>query len=208
MLKIDELNRLNPYEYMDKELEKFRRVLVKRFRRIKNAKKGIGGVVRKEYDYLYKRAYSMFLKLSKYYYEDAEGPKKPPGEDWLLDFLEDYDLLTGYQYEPEWERKRARTFEIAQSYRDANKVPDLRRAEVLLNQQVTQKAIEVVDYVTQQAYKDRGVKKVKWVAHLDNKVCAECEERNGHIYEFDKLPDKHYFCRCWLIPYENRSKNA
>lgn len=112
-LKIDELNLLNPYEYMDKELDRFRLILVKRFRRIKLAKKGLNGVVRKVYDYLYARSNKMYLELARYYYEKAGGNKKGPDRDWLLDYLEEYDFLTGYQYEPEWDRKRARTYELA-----------------------------------------------------------------------------------------------
>lgn len=206
-MKIDELNRLNPYEHMDEELDKFRHVLVKRFRKIKTVKKGLRGVVNSTYDYLYKRSYQMYLGLAKYYYEKAEGKKKHPSDEWLQDFLEDYDFLTGYQYDPEWDRKRARTFELAQSYRDENKTPDLKRPMTLLNQQVTEKSIEIVDAATIKAYKDQGVTKVKWVTQRDNKVCAECEERDGKIFNIDELPDKHYNCRCWLMRYDDRPKD-
>ena len=207
-LKIDELNLLNPYEHMDEELDRLRLILVKRFKRIKLAKKGLNGVVRKVYDYLYARSNKMYLELARYYYEKAGGNKKGPDRDWLLDFLEDYDLLTGYQYAPEWDRKRARTYELAQSFRDNKKVPDLKRPETLLNQQITQKSIEVVDYATIKAYKDQGVAKVKWIAIMDERTCPECEKRHGQIYDINKIPGKHYFCRCWMVPYEDRSKDT
>ena len=207
-LKIDELNRLNPYEYMDKELDRFRFILVKRFKRIKLAKKGLNGVINRVYDYLYKWSYKMYLVLARYYYEKAGGTKKHPSDEWLQDFLEDYDFITGYQYDPEWDRKRARTFELAQSYREEKKTPDLKRPMTLLNQQVTEKSIEVVDYATIRAYKDQGIKKVKWVTMRDNRVCAECEERDGKIFDIENIPQKHYNCRCWLEKYEDRRKNA
>lgn len=207
-MKIDELNKLNPYEYMDSELDGFRKLIVNKFRKIRLAKKGLSGVVSKAYSFLYNKSYKMFLRLAKWYYLKAGGNKKTPSDEWLQDFLEDYDFLTGYQYDPEWDRKRARTYELAQSYREENKVPDLKKAERLLNQQVTEKSIEVVDYATVTAYKDRGVKKVKWRTMGDNRVCDECEERDGKIFDIDNIPQKHRGCRCWLEAYEDRRENT
>lgn len=204
-LKIDELNKLNPYDYMDEELGKFRVLLVKRFRRIKFAKKGISKAVREVYEILWDRSYRMFYRLATHYYKIAGGKKKT---DWILDFLEEYDFITGYQYEPEWERKRARTYEMVMAAREEKKTPDLKRPEVLLNQQVTQKSIEIVDEATIRAYKEQGVTKVKWKTMRDNKVCAECEERDGKIFDINELPEKHYNCRCWLERYEDRRENA
>ena len=205
-LKIDELNLLKPYEYMDSELEKFRVILVKRFKRIKLAKKGISKVVRSVYEILWDKSYNMFFRIAAYYYEIAGGKKKRT--DWVLDFLEDYDFITGYQYEPEWERKRARTYEMVMAAREDKKIPDLKRPVALLNQQVTQKAIEIVDEATIMAYKEQGVKYIKWKTMRDNKVCAECEERDGKIFAIEDIPDKHYNCRCWFERYEDKSGNT
>lgn len=207
-LKIDELNKLNPYDYMDEELDVFRRLMVNRFRKIRLARNGIAGVVRKVYDFLYNKSYRMYLRLAKHYYEVAGGNKKKPNDEWLMDFLEDYDFITGYQYKPEWDRKRARTYELVQSYREKGRIPDLKRTEILLNQQVTEKSIEVVDYATIRAYKDQGIKKVKWRTMGDHKVCDECEARDGKIFNIDEIPQKHYNCRCWLEKYEDRRKDA
>ena len=190
-LKIDELNKLNPYDYMDEELGKFRVLLVKRFRRIKFAKKGISKAVREVYEILWDRSYRMFYRLATHYYKIAGGKKKT---DWVLDFLEEYDFS-------------GKTI-MVMAAREENKVPDLKRPEVLLNQQVTQKSIEIVDEATIRAYKEQGVTKVKWKTMRDNKVCAECEERDGKIFDINELPEKHYNCRCWLERYEDRRENA
>lgn len=182
--------------------------MVNRFRKIRLAKKGLLGVVNKVYAFLYSRSYKMYLRMAKWYYEKSGGKKKGPSDEWLQDFLEDYDFLTGYQYDPEWDRKRARTYELAQSYREENRVPDLKRPITLLNQQVTEKSIQVVDAAVIRSYKDQGFRKVKWVTMGDERVCGECEERNGKIFDIDKIPEKHYGCRCWLIKYDDRSKDT
>ena len=204
MLNIEELNLLNPYEYMDSELDSYRRLMVNRFRKIRLAKKGLLGTVNKVYAFLYSRSYKMYLRLAKWYYEKSGGDKKRPNDEWLQDFLEEYDFITGYQYDPEWDRKRARTYELAQSYREENRVPDLKRPLTLLNQQVTEKSIEVVDRAVIRAYKDQGITKIRWRTMEDEKVCAICEERDGKIFSIDNIPEKHYNCRCWFEKYEDR----
>ena len=203
MLK-DELNKLNPYDYMDEELHGFRVLLVRKFKRIKLAKTGISREVRSVYEILWDRSYKIFYRLASHYYKIAGGKKKT---DWVLDFLEDYDFITGYQYEPEWERKRARTYEMVMAAREEKKIPDLKRPITLLNQQVTQKSIEIVDEATIRAYKEQGVKYIKWRTMGDHKVCAECEERDGKIFSIEDIPQKHYNCRCWLERYEDKPGN-
>lgn len=50
-------------------------------------------------------------------------------------------------------------------------------------------------------YKQSGVvNKVQWWAAKDERLCDDCGEKHGNIYDFDKLPDRHVLCRCTLLP--------
>lgn len=49
-----------------------------------------------------------------------------------------------------------------------------------------------------------GIKKVKFVAVLDDRTSKTCKEHNGQIYEIDKIkakPPLHPNCRSILVPY-------
>jgi SPP1 gp7 family putative phage head morphogenesis protein len=135
--------------------------------------------------------------------EKAEGV----GGEWLLGILLAYNLVTGYLYDKEAERKRlrlneqiltAREYDSREMYNDS-----MRRTANLWWTQTAQYGIDVVDKATLRAYKDMGVEKVRWVAELDSRTCKVCRERNGVIYELSKVPEKtHYQCRCHLEPVE------
>lgn len=135
--------------------------------------------------------------------EKAEGV----GGEWLIGILLAYNLVTGYLYDKEAERKRLRLNEqilTAREYNSREMYNDsLRRTANLWWTQTSQYGIDVVDAASLQAYKDMGVEKVKWVAELDSRTCKVCRERNGVIYELSKVPSKtHYNCRCRLEPVE------
>lgn len=41
--------------------------------------------------------------------------------------------------------------------------------------------------------------RVRWVSQKDDRVCKECKERNGDLYESsDDIPEKHPNCRCYF----------
>lgn len=135
--------------------------------------------------------------------KEAEGI----GGEWLVGILLAYNLVTGYLYDREVERKRLRLNEqilTAKEYNSREMYNDsLRRTANLWWTQTFQYGITVVDEATIQAYADMGVDKVRWVAELDNRTCKVCRERNGKIYELSKVPTKtHYNCRCYLEPVE------
>lgn len=139
-------------------------------------------------------------------YTEVEKPNGVGGE-WLVGILLAYNLVTGYLYDKEAERKRlrlneqiltAREYDSREMYNDS-----LRRTANLWWTQTAQYGIDVVDEATLQAYEDMGVEKVKWVAELDSRTCKVCRDRNGVIYELSKVPKKtHYNCRCYLEPIE------
>lgn len=139
-------------------------------------------------------------------YTEGENPTGVGG-DWLVGVLLAYNLVTGYLYDREAERKRLRLNEqilTAREYGSREMFNDsLRRTANLWWTQTAQYGIEVVDQAAIQAYEDMGVEKVRWVAELDARTCDVCRERNGKIYRLSKVPQKtHYNCRCRLEPVE------
>ena len=160
----------------------------------------------KTYQKAAKDAYSKAKKTAAGMgYAEEEETDLPPG--WLLGVLSAYNLVTGYLYDREAERKRlrlneqiltAREYENREMYNES-----LQKAANLWWTQTLQYGISVVDEATIRAFKDLGVDKVKWVAELDNRTCSVCRERNGKIYQLSKVPAKtHYNCRCYLEPVE------
>ncbi len=159
----------------------------------------------------------VYLKVAKSAY--SEGKKTATGMgysgtdeteidgDWLLTVLLAYNLVTGYLYDKEAERKRLRLNEqilTAREYEDAGMLRDsLRRGMNLWWTQTQQYGIDVVDEATIQAYLDAGVTRVRWITAADERTCEECKPRHNKIYDIRRVPAKtHYGCRCRLEPVE------
>lgn len=120
-------------------------------------------------------------------------------DDWVLDMLEDYDALTLYSFVNEVERKKQRTAESILAAQD--KTAEVDKALRLWTLQISQYADNSVLYATVDGYKEAGIKKVKWVAEQDAKVCKTCRKLDGKIFTIDKIPVvPHYHCRCILMP--------
>lgn len=217
--------RMRPmYKYLDSQLKSVKKKLRAEFNRL-----GVMGfdelsvirtpkITRQTFDRLLANNENAYQKVAKDAYTKGkktaraagytEGDKpEGVGSEWLLGILLAYNLVTGYLYDREAERKRlrlneqiltAREYDSREMYNDS-----LRRAANLWWTQTSQYGIEVVDRATIQAYEDMGVDKVKWIAELDSRTCKVCRERNGVIYELSKVPTKtHYNCRCYLEPVE------
>ena len=211
------------YEYLDTLLAKAKKKIRTEFNRmgvmgfdslnVVNTKK----ITKEMFDRLLSDNEKMYRKVADDTYRKAKkkasnagyAEDEPEGVsgDWLFSVLLAYNLVTGYLYDKEAERKRlrlneqiltAREYDSREMYNDS-----LRRTANLWWTQTSQYGIEVVDKATLQAYKDMGVEKVKWIAELDSRTCKVCRDRNGVIYELSKVPKKtHYNCRCYLEPVE------
>lgn len=160
---------------------------------------------------------SMYLKVAKDAYAKAKGgagtigyaekeETKIDGE-WVMAVLLAYNLVTGYLYKREVERKRLRLNEQILTAREFNNRDmyndSLRRTSNLWWTQTIQYGVDIVDSATLQAYKDMGVTKVRWVAVEDGRQCHTCDSRNGVVYKLSDVPAKtHYGCRCYLEPVE------
>lgn len=189
------------YDFADKAIRDMNRRNMRAFDGLKLLKFDELNVLRstkKVYEDSIRLAKKRYLQIALNAYKAAKGKKKID-RDWILDMLEEYDPVTMYLYQPEAERKMQRTVEAILSTNNKNEAVD--RALRLWTLQNTHYAEKSVDEATLQAYQDNGVKKVRWVTAEDERVCEECQKRDGKIYPIDKLPPKpHYRCRCTFEP--------
>ena len=131
-------------------------------------------------------------------------------EKYVEGILGEYNPVTGYLYYPEADRKRARLSEaliaaVLFGLR-ADYHRELRKFANLWNTQTRQYAITVIDTTRIETFRKNGIRRVRWETQHDERVCAECNERDGKIYDIDKLPEKHYGCRCWYMPVLEKKK--
>lgn len=157
---------------------------------------------------------ALYLKSAKDAYKSAvkrakkdgfEGKESEPTEDFIVGVLAGYNLVTGYLYEKEVDRKRMRLNEqilTAREYNNRTMFQDsLRRTANLWWSQTLQYGISMVDEATIKGFKDMGVEEVRWIAADDEKTCPTCGERDNKVYKLDKIPHKpHYGCRCYIVP--------
>lgn len=127
--------------------------------------------------------------------------------DFLKMVLSAYNLVTGYLYEKEAERKRLRLSEeilTAREYGDGNRFTQaLQKTANLWFTQSGQYAISLEDETVREVWKNAGVDKVVWIAEKDERTCKTCRELDGQIFEIDDVPPKqHYNCRCTIKPYK------
>ncbi len=209
------------YKHLDTLLAKAKKKLRTEFNRlgllgfdelnVVNTKK----VTKEMFDRLLSENEKMYQKAANKAYSKAktkakeagyrEEEEKDLGGEWLVGVLLGYNLVTGYVYNREAERKRLRLNEqilTAREYDDRQLYnSSLQRTANLWWTQTSQYGISVVDKATLQAYEDMGVREVRWKAKVDGRECKVCRERHNKIYKTSKVPEKaHYNCRCYLEP--------
>lgn len=166
------------------------------------------------YDKFMRDNETMYLKAAKNAYRKAVKAAKAEGfsgdetevsGDWLVGVLAGYNLVTGYLYGKEADRKRLRLNEQILTAREYNNrtmyQESLRKAANLWYTQTVQYGISAVDEATIKGFKDMGVKEVRWIAADDEKTCPTCGARDNKVYRLNKIPPKpHYGCRCYVVP--------
>ena len=201
------LENKNPYDLTDKAIDLLNRRAVKRFEDAKDEAAQMGfdelnvlEVTRTLYQDLARDNQKIFLELAQERYQETE----PHGEElpdlaWLLALLAAYNAVTKVIYDNDVDRKRQYTAEGINS--STAKVTEFRRGlHYWANLTATYGDI-VTDESTLKAYRDAGVKKVRWVTAGDEKVCETCRERNEKIYSINSIPPKpHRRCRCVFEP--------
>ena len=146
-----------------------------------------------------------FTDLAIMSYEDAAGRELDDEEGelmalWLMsEVLDKPNPVTGYIYTNEVQRKRDRATESINA--STKKRQELQKAMRLWSRQTAAYCDIVTDEATLKAFKDTGVKRVRWLTENDDKVCSVCGPRDGKVYDIDKVPQKpHLWCRCILQP--------
>lgn len=119
--------------------------------------------------------------------------------------LDGYNLVTGYLYKREAERKRLRLAEemlTARQFSDRQKYDNgLKKAANYWFTQSGQYAIDMEDTAVKEVWEQAGIQQVMWVSERDNRVCHTCRELDGQIFDIDNVPGKqHYNCRCTIKP--------
>jgi SPP1 gp7 family putative phage head morphogenesis protein len=204
-------SKTNPYSPADAAIVLLNRKAIRRFRtaqiKAKSAGAGLNLLDADElsivtscqtlYRALDSDARKAFLELAALVYRDAEAHgEDAPGEDWIEDYLFEYSPITGYRYTDEVDRKRGYLADALLSGMDSGRA--YKTALHHWSRMISEYAVEVTDAALLKAYKDAGVKKVEWVTQHDNRVCGECDEKDGQIYPIDSAPPKeHWNCRCW-----------
>ena len=192
------------YEYTDKILVIARKRFIQVFNKYKSQldfdELNVLSESKEMYEELEDISEKLMLRISRFYYKQFSKSKKTSiDRDWLLDLLEDYEPTTEYVYTHEVERKQARFAESLIS--TENKVKSFNNALRYWNDMFTQYAILATDKATITAYKDNGVKKVKWYTVPDERRCVTCGNLHGKVFDINKIPPKpHWKCRCWWVP--------
>lgn len=195
------------WELSDKTIELLNRKAAKRFENAKDKAARLGfdelnvlEITRELYQDLQTDNQTAFLELAQERYQEAEPHgEEPPDLAWLLALLAAYNAVTKYQYTNEVDRKRQYTAEGINS--STAKVTEFRRGLHYWADLTATYSDIVTDESTLKAYRDAGVKKVRWVTAGDEKVCETCRERNGKVYSINSIPNKpHKHCRCVFEP--------
>lgn len=192
------------YEYTDALLKVYRKRMISVFTRYKSIlhidELNVLNGSERMYNELEAIAEKCFLKIAKKYYNHyAKTEKTDIDRDWLLDFLEDYEPTVKYVYLHEVDRKRQRFAEYLLS--TGKKDEAFKDALRYWNDMFTQFAILTTDKATLTAYKDNGIKKVKWYTIPDERRCGTCRKLHGMIFPINEVPPKpHWKCRCYYVP--------
>lgn len=191
------------YEYTDKVIKKLNKNYLRLFSKlnfIKFDELNVISTVSKVYKQAYELAKQNYIDLALWYYKEISGKElsHKKAVDIVEEMLEEYNDITFYVFNHEVDRKKARMYEAILASQNS-KSKEIRKNFYYWILQSKQYADFITDRAVLEAYKEIGVKKVRWKTAEDEKVCNYCQKRDNKVYPIDKLPKKaHYNCRCWL----------
>lgn len=202
------------YDACDKAIQEMNRESLRDFGKLKLAKWDELHVIRevtrvyttsakKARKKYYEVAFEAYLLAMAMCNEDAKKAhnraEKAITAEWVSEILERTDFVTLYRFDTETERKAYRLAEALEVSNDRDF--EINKALRQWSQQLGQYAINMTDYAVLQAFKDAGIKKVRWVSEHDNRVCNECHSYDGQVFQIEDLPTKpHWGCRCRYVP--------
>lgn len=197
----------DPYITTDKAIALLNRKTSQRFEEIQNklrlAKFDELNVIRQVsglYEELDSDNRKTFLSIARTIYEESKpNGKKIPDKKWILLLLSEPDPTTGYVYVNEIERKR--DYLIESILASVDKSISFRKGMSYWARMSAQYADIVTGQAQLKAFKDAGVKRVRWITRDDEAVCTICHKRDQKTYLVSNVPDRpHWGCRCWFEP--------
>lgn len=188
------------YAYTDKALKYLRRFYIQQFRnaqmQIRSDRLNVVSITKGLYNRLENETIRVFKRIAREKYKELSGHDFMV-DLWLLDFLSRSNPVAGYVWKNDVERKRQYCAESLLS--DEPVATAMKKALRYWYNQQRMFADLVTDAAAIQAFEDNGVSSVMWVTAGDERVCSECDERDGHIYPITNVPAKpHPFCRCTI----------
>lgn len=133
--------------------------------------------------------------------DESEDTVDELAEICITEILDNPHRLTHMTYSAEILRKRDYMSEAVNSVTSkADKQMEMDKALRLWSQMISWYTDFVEISAHTQALIKSGVKRVRWNAQEDEKVCRECEELDGEEFDIGAIPDipLHLNCRCYL----------
>lgn len=205
---------MNIYQGADKAIREMNRQNLKAFNQLKLAKWDELHVIRKvseTYEQSTRRAVRKYYEIAVEAYivalyqmkmdkkKATQMADKAIDLSWVYAMLEEADPVTLYEFFPERERKKQRLIEALTATNNRN--AEIDKALRYWTVQVGQYADNSVYRARLDAFKDAGVKRVKWVTQKDERVCPECEDLDEQIFQIENVPPpQHIHCRCIVYP--------
>lgn len=120
----------------------------------------------------------------------------------LDELLETYSGTLLYSFSAEMERKRERLFETMVAIDDMSDPEILSQQKKNIrnwNTQVEEFGVDIERNIFLSELRDSGIRKVQWMTAEDERVCTDCSDLNGIVFDIDNVPRRpHIGCRCWL----------
>ena len=190
----------NPYTLADKVIAYLTKRYIKLFGKVRGMvfdEMNVISVSHEIYDTALVETKREMARLSKKVYEKYNESDNFDSEGFVLALMLAYDPTSKYIYQNEVDRKRARFVEgVLSSDFPMEEVKASQRLWIAMNKVF---ADEVTFQTMIKAYKDSGVKRVRWVTSPDERRCATCGAMHGKVFHIDKVPSKpHRNCRCWV----------
>ena len=190
----------NPYTLADKVIAYLTKRYIKLFGKVRGMafdEMNVISVSHEIYDTALVETKREMARLSKKVYEKYKESDNFDSEGFVLALMLAYDPTSKYIYQNEVDRKRARFVEgVLSSDFPMEEVRASQRLWIAMNKVF---ADEVTFQTMIKAYKDSGVKRVRWVTSPDERRCATCGAMHGKVFHIDKVPSKpHRNCRCWV----------
>lgn len=190
------------YDYTDKVIRWMKKRFIRLFSQYKSQNSfdelNVLQSSKKLYQQLLEIVKEGLLMIARRAYVD-NGGKSPNtiNEQWLDEFLEEYDPVTKYVFNHEVERKCARFAESVIASNNPSK--EIETALRYWSNMVSQYAITATDKAVEKAYRENDVTQVMWITYEDERRCKECGKRHRKVYDIDKVPPKpHLGCRCFI----------